>query len=77
MRRLFQNGNSGLKSAASKEIVMSETKEVVGGTKEVEGERTKTGGALEEGELTDADLQQVAGGAAEEPMVRKAGEKPL
>jgi hypothetical protein len=49
----------------------------VGGTKEVEGERTKTEGAAEEGELTDADLQQVAGGAAEEPKARKAGDKPL
>jgi hypothetical protein len=56
---------------------MSGTKEVVGGTKEVEGERTKTEGAAEEGELTDADLQQVAGGAAEEPKARKAGDKPL
>jgi hypothetical protein len=56
---------------------MSETKEVVGGTKEVEDGRSKTGGAAEEGELTDADLQQVAGGAAEEPKARKAGEKPL
>jgi hypothetical protein len=56
---------------------MSETKEVVGGIKEVEGERTKTGGAAEEGELTDADLQQVAGGVAEPVVSRKAGEKPL
>jgi hypothetical protein len=56
---------------------MSETKDVEGGTKDVDGERTKTGGAAEEGELTDADLQQVAGGAAEEPVARKAGEKPL
>jgi hypothetical protein len=56
---------------------MSETKEVVGGAKEVEGEGTKTGGAAEEGELTDADLQQVAGGAAVEVLARKVGEKPI